>query len=63
MAHMAGGYPKSTLILPPAWTSGVITIPVVVVNDVVQNIYNTLFISIEEKQLQTYFFLLLHFCD
>lgn len=32
-------------------------------SNVVQNIYNILFILIEEKQLQTSFFLLLYFCD
>lgn len=40
-----------------------ITIPVVVLNKVVQNIHNILFILIEEKQLWTCFFLLLHFGD
>lgn len=40
-----------------------ITIPVVVLNKVVQNIHNILFILIEEKQFWTCFFLLLDFGD
>lgn len=40
------------------WFFSFITIPVVVLNNVVQNICNILFILIEEEQLQTYFLLL-----
>lgn len=40
------------------WFYSFITIPMVVLNNVVQNICNILFILIEEEQLQTYFLLL-----